>query len=145
MCGAHATVRGLLGEMVARAGNRRDIIVDLEAGLEHLSRGTARHVSRLVAVVEPYFRSLETGRRVRDLGAELGVPDVVAVANKVRDPADRRAIRDFCRAHGIALVAEIPFDPQVLEAERAGQAPIDHASCGPAVAAIGALAEELAR
>ncbi|MDQ3224450.1 MAG: cobyrinic acid a,c-diamide synthase, partial [Gemmatimonadota bacterium] len=65
MCSAHATVRGLLGEIVARTGNGRDIIVDMEAGLEHLSRGTGKHVSRIVAVVEPYFRSLETGRRVK--------------------------------------------------------------------------------
>jgi CO dehydrogenase maturation factor len=53
MCGAHATVRGFLGEIVARAESDRHIIVDMEAGLEHLSRGTGRHVSLLVAVLEP--------------------------------------------------------------------------------------------
>src|ERR671936_1419915 len=108
MCGAHATVRGLLGEIVARAGNHRDIIVDMEAGLEHLSRGTGRHVSRFVAVLEPYYRSMETARRVATLAAELGVADVVALANKVRDDSDRQAIAEFCTAHGLRFVGAIP-------------------------------------
>src|SRR5919204_2685717 len=101
MCGAHATVRGLLGEIVAQTGNHRDIIVDMEAGLEHLSRGTGRHVTRFVAVLEPYYRSMETARRVAELASELGVRDVLVTANKVRDNADRNAIRDFCAAHGL--------------------------------------------
>jgi len=64
----------------------------MEAGLEHLSRGTGRHVSRLVAVLEPYYRSMETARNVAALAGELGVGEVVVVANKVRDDADRQAI-----------------------------------------------------
>ncbi|MBA3258184.1 MAG: hypothetical protein H0T68_01805 [Gemmatimonadales bacterium] len=143
MCSAHATVRGLLGEIVARTGNGRDIIVDMEAGLEHLSRGTGKHVSLIVAVVEPYFRSLETGRRVKELAQELGVANVVGLANKVRDEDDRRAIGQFCAAHGLPLVGEIPYDPTLAEAERAGQPPIDSSPAGPAVTAIRALADTL--
>lgn len=143
MCSAHATVRGLLGEIVARTGNGRDIIVDMEAGLEHLSRGTGKHVSRIVAVVEPYFRSLETGRRVKELATELGIGDVVGIANKVRDDADRRAIQDFCAAHGLPLLGEIPYDPTLVESERVGRPPIEHLPPGPAVAAIRGLAEHL--
>lgn len=144
MCGAHATVRGLLGELVARGEADRDIIVDMEAGLEHLSRGTGRHVSRFVAVLEPYYRSMETARRVTALAAELGVGDVVALANKVRDAADRRAIAEFCAAHGMRLVGEVPYDPSLVQAERAGEPPIDHDPAGPAVAAIARLAGTLA-
>src|ERR687884_892301 len=130
MCGAHATVRGLLGELVARSERDRDIIVDMEAGLEHLSRGTGRHVSRFVAVLEPYYRSMETARRVTALAAELGVGDVVALANKVRDDGDRRAIAEFCAAHGMRLVGEVPYDPSLAEAERSGAPPIDHTPDG---------------
>src|ERR671937_953489 len=143
MCGAHATVRGLLGEIVAQTGNHRDIVVDMEAGLEHLSRGTGRHVSRFVAVLEPYYRSMETARRVAALAAELGIVDVVTLANKVRDDADRRAIAEFCAAHGLRLVGEIPYDPTLVEAERAGTPPIDHDPAGPAVSAIRGLAGDL--
>lgn len=140
MCGAHATVRGFLGEIVARPTTERDVIVDMEAGLEHLSRGTGRHVSKLVAVLEPYYRSMETARNVAALGTELGIGDVVVVANKVRDDGDRAAIADFCRAHDMRLVGEVPYDPAMADAERRGGAPIDMAPQSAGVRAISELA-----
>lgn len=143
MCSAHATVRGFLGEIVARAESDRHVVVDMEAGLEHLSRGTGRHVSRLVAVLEPYYRSMETARSVVALASELGVSDVVVVANKVRDEGDRTAIADFCRAHSLRLVGDVPFDGALADVERRGGAPIDAAPDSPAVRAIAALAAPL--
>ena len=122
--------------MVARAESDRHVVVDMEAGLEHLSRGTGRHVGRIVAVLEPYYRSMETARNVVLLATELGVPDIVVVANKVRDEADRTAITEFCRAHGMRLVGEVPYDASLAEVERSGQAPIDAAAGSPAVVAI---------
>ena len=116
----------------------------MEAGLEHLSRGTGKHVSRLVAVLEPYYRSMETARNVAALANELGISDVVVVANKVRDDADRSAIAEFCRAHAMRLVGEVPYDGQLAEVERRGAAPIDAAPESPAVRAIEALAGPLA-
>ena len=145
MCGAHATVRGFLGEIVARAESDRHIIVDMEAGLEHLSRGTGRHVSRHVAVLEPYYRSMETARNVAALASELGISDVVVVANKVRDEGDRTAIADFCRAHAMQLVSEVPFDSGLAVVERSGGAPIDAAPGSPAVQAVIALASRLSQ
>jgi CO dehydrogenase maturation factor len=65
----------------------------MEAGLEHLSRGTGRHVSRFVAVLEPYYRSMETVRRITDLARELGIDDVQVVTNKIRNDEDRAVIR----------------------------------------------------
>ncbi|CAN5833193.1 carbon monoxide dehydrogenase accessory protein CooC [soil metagenome] len=141
-CRGHATVRAFLDEMVRRA-DTRDVVVDMEAGLEHLSRGTARHVTRFVAVVEPYFRAMETARRVAELALELGVEDVVAVANKVRDEEDRAAIGGFCASHGIRLAGEIPFDPELARAERAGAAPLDFAPDSAAVRAIRELTQRL--
>src|ERR687886_1263232 len=123
MCGAHATVRGFLGELVSRAPDSHDVIVDMEAGLEHLSRGTGRHVSRFLAVVEPYYRSMETARRIVELATELGVAEVQAVANKVRDADDRKAIAEFCAAHPPPVVAEIPYDASLAGAERSGRPP----------------------
>ena len=143
MCGAHATVRGLLGELVANPREDRDILVDMEAGLEHLSRGTGRHVSRFVAVIEPYFRSMETGRRVAELAAEAGITDVLAVANKIRNDADRDAVRQFCETHGLRVIAEVPYDPTLVDAERQGQPPIDYDRNAPAILAIERLAHTL--
>lgn len=117
-----------------------DVVLDLEAGLEHMSRGTPRHVDVLLAVVEPYFRSLEAGRRIVDLARELGVPVIGAVANKVRNEADRSAIAEFCERHELDLVGTIPYDDTLIEAERAGSAPLDHDPDSAAVRSVRDLA-----
>ena len=143
MCGAHATVRGFLGELVAKSPDAFDIVVDMEAGLEHLSRGTGKHVSRFLAVVEPYYRSMETARRVVDLAAELGIGDVGAVLNKVRNPADRDAVAAFCTTHHMTIAGEIPYDPELADAERVGQPPLDFNPGSPGVVAMRQLATDL--
>jgi len=133
----------LIGELVRKDDADRDIIVDMEAGLEHLSRGTGKSLSRFVATIEPYYRSMEVAKRVAALASELGIGDVLAVANKVRDDGDRRAIAEFCAAHSLRLAGEIPYDSSLLDAERAGRTPIDFNPDGPAVKAIERLAATL--
>ena len=133
----------MIGEIVRKNKDGQDIIVDMEAGLEHMSRGTGKHLSKFVAVIEPYYRSMEVAKRVAALASELGIPEVLAVANKVRDDGDRRAIAEFCAAHSLRLAGEIPYDPSLLAAERAGQTPIDFDPDSPAVKAIGELAVTL--
>lgn len=145
MCGAHATVRGFLGELIARAPDAYDVVVDMEAGLEHLSRGTGKHVSRFLTVVEPYYRSMETARRIAELAEELGIGEVLAVTNKIRNDADRAAVSSFCAVHKLAVVAEIPYDETLAEAERTGQPPLDYREDGPAVTAIRGLIARLLR
>ena len=103
MCRNHATVRSLLAELVG--SSRGPTVADMEAGLENFSRGTPRHVDTLLVVMEPYFRSLETAGRAFELGRELGIPSISAVANKVRNAEDKQAIRDFCTAHAIPVSA----------------------------------------
>lgn len=124
-----------------RTAGDHEVVVDMEAGVEHLSRGTVRHVDRLLVVIEPYFRSLETGKRTVELGTELGIPRVEVVANKIRDEADRAAIREFSEARGLDVVAEVPYDDVLREAERAGSAPLDFDPDMPAVRAVHSLVE----
>lgn len=143
MCRAHATVRGLVGELVAREDSGRDLIIDMEAGLEHMSRGTGRHVSSFVAVMEPYFRSMETARRAVDLARELEIGRVGVVANKLRDSEDMEAIAAFCESNGLPLLAQIPYDESLVRSERSGSAPIDYDDTSPAVNAIRDLAKTL--
>ncbi len=144
MCGAHATVRGFLGELVENNRVERDVVVDMEAGLEHMSRGTGRHVSHILAVVEPYYRSMETARRIVELAAEMGIASVQAVANKVRDEEDRDAIQQFCAAHGLDVIGEVPYDPTLVVAERNARSPLDHDASSPSMLAIASLARTLA-
>src|ERR671939_1353322 len=112
MCRSHATVRELLGAVVAES--KELTVVDLEAGLENFSRGTPRHADTLLIVLEPYFKSLETGRRIADLARELKTERVAAVANKVRSKADEDAIRSFAETHGIDVAAVVPHDEAIL-------------------------------
>ena len=141
MCGAHAAVRHLLGGMMQAI--HPVTIVDMEAGLEHLSRGTARHVDTLLVILEPYYKALETGRRAAQLGRELGVKRILGVSNKIRDDADASAVREFAAAHEIPIAAEVPLDERIRKADLAGLAPIDVPD-SPAVAAIASLAARVA-
>jgi CO dehydrogenase maturation factor len=115
-------------------------ILDTEASPEHLSRGTARHADGMLAVVEPYFKSLETGRRMAALARDMGLERVALVANKIRDERELEAVREFAAQHGLDIAGHVPYDEHLPEAERAGAAPLDHAPDAPAIAAIGELA-----
>lgn len=134
-------MRGILEALVA--GADRVTVVDMEAGLEHLKRGTARHVDAMLIVMEPYYRSLETGARIRSLAAELGIGRIYGIANKVSTSGDQEAISEFCDRQNLELLASVPYDEAVMEAERAAKAPIDHAPTCPALVEIEKAAQSL--
>ena len=143
ICGQHSAVRDVM-EQLASSEPRDVTILDTEASIEHLSRGTVRNVDALLVVTEPYYRSLETAGRIVPLAQELGLPEVWVVANKVRNESEKEAILQYGAGHGFQIVAAIPYDPQVAEADQLGRSVIDHAPGGSAVAAIGALADFMA-
>ena len=118
-------------------------IVDLEAGLEHLSRGTARHVDTMLVVGEPYFKSLETAGRSFALAQDLGIKSIHMVANKIRTPRDEASVREFAARHALDIAGVIPFDPAVVEADERGVALIEHRPQAPSVVAIDHLADRL--
>jgi CO dehydrogenase maturation factor len=118
-------------------------ILDLEASPEHLSRGTTRHVDALLLVVEPYYRSFETAKRMAALAAELPIPVVGVVANKLRSPDDASAIAEYCTRHGLTLLGELPWSTEVLDADKAEIPVIDFDPSGPVVAAVSKLRERL--
>ncbi len=140
MCASHRAVRGLIAEMTD-AGDHT--ITDMEAGLEHLKRGTARNVEAMLIVAEPYYRSLEAASRTFSLANELKIPHVYAVANKVRNDADREAVETYCRQHGMPVIGVVPFEERFVAAEQAAQAPADFAGGSAGLHAIEALADRL--
>jgi CO dehydrogenase maturation factor len=140
MCAVHATVRGLLHDVTEQAGT---VVIDMEAGLEHLSRGTPRYVDTLLLVAEPYFKSMETAARSKAMAEELGIARILAVANKIRGPRDAEAMRSFFTHVGLPLLAFIPADEMILEADQLGRAPLDHDGASPAVMEIARLADAL--
>jgi CO dehydrogenase maturation factor len=109
----------MLSQLIEQAN--QFTIVDMEASVEHMSRGTVRHVDQMLVVTEPYYRSLETAARLYPLAQELGIKQVYVVANKVRDSRDEEAIRRYCAEHEMELIAVLPFDEGVLGADQAGR------------------------
>lgn len=98
----------------------------------------------MLIVVEPYYKSLETGRRMALLGRDLGIPGVALVANKIRDERELAAVRQFAEKHDLELGGVVPFDESFPESERAQQAPLDYAPESPAVGAIAEIGRRLA-
>src|ERR671938_631280 len=112
----HATVRSLIE--TASDADEDVCILDTESSPEHLSRGTARYADAMLAIVEPYFKSLETGRRMAVLARDLGLERVSVVANKIRDERELEAVTEFAAQHELDVAGVIPFDDSLPEAER---------------------------
>ena len=135
----HATVRSVIE--VASERTEDVCILDTEASPEHLARGTARYADGMLAVVEPWFKSLETGRRMAALANDLGLERVALVANKIKDESELAAVEEFAAQNDLEVAGVVPYDERLPEAERARQAPLDFAPDAPAVAAIEELAQ----
>ncbi|MDQ3628971.1 MAG: AAA family ATPase [Actinomycetota bacterium] len=118
-CSGHATVRSLLADALQDVDTT---LVDMEAGLEHLSRsgGTLAHADLLLVVCEPTRKSVLTAARTATLAAELGIPGVLAVGNKARTPEDVAYFRDALAAEQIELAGVLPYDAVVAAADRTG-------------------------
>ena len=140
-CNAHAAARGIMGHLMQ--ADAPMVISDMEAGLEHLGRGTVEHADALLILIEPYYRALEAGRRMYELAAELGVPRIYAVANKIRVADEETAVRAFCEQHGLRLLAVLPFDDRARSADANGLSLLETNSDGPLARAIAGLAEAL--
>lgn len=136
-------MRGLLGELPPAPDEI--VLLDMEASIEHMSRGTPRHVDAMLIVTEPYYRSLETAGRLAPLARDLGIPLVGGVANKVRSTQEARAIEEYCQRHGIDLLASVPFDEHATEADGEGRSLLDTAPQAPAVEALRRLSDVLER
>ncbi len=140
LCAAHAVVSSLLEDL---GSPDRFVVVDMEASPEHLSRGTVRHVDAMWLVAEPYYRSLETVRRMAALGAELPVPSIAVIANKVRSAEDAAAISEFCDRHGFVLAGAVPWSSAVVAADVARVPVVQWPAAQPVVAAVTVLADML--
>jgi CO dehydrogenase maturation factor len=140
LCSAHAVVSSLLEDL---GSPERLVVVDMEASPEHLSRGTVRHVDVICMVAEPYYRSLETVRRMALLVDELPVERLAVVANKVRSPQDEQAIAEFCDRHGFSLAGVVPWSEEVVAADRARVPLVDWPAGQSVVAAVEGLAQQL--
>jgi CO dehydrogenase maturation factor len=115
-CPANVLLREVLAHLVLEGG--QDVVVDMEAGIEHLGRATAEGVDRMLIVVEPGWASLQTAGRIARLAAETGIRRVGALANRVTSEADRAFVTDGLGA--LPLLAVLPHDGGLEAEARAG-------------------------
>ena len=121
VCPEHVMLKALLSSLVFR---RDDVVImDMEAGLEHLGRGTAANMDQFIVVIEPGSRSVQTYRNVKRLASDLGVRRVRVVANKVRDEQDEAFVRSAIPEED--LLGCIHYNPEVIDADRQGKSPYD--------------------
>lgn len=121
VCPEHVMLKAILSSLTYRKDDV--VIMDMEAGLEHLGRGTAANMDQFIVVVEPGARSVQTYQNVKRLARDLGVRQVRVVASKVRDSHDEEFIRSVIPAED--FLGCVHYNPQIMDADRMGRSPYD--------------------
>ena len=125
-CPESTLLRALVTDLVLYKDD--SLVMDMEAGVEHLGRGTARGVEILLVVVEPSLRSVETARRVRQLAGEIGLRNIRFVGNKIASPEDEKFIAGSFQPG--ELLGIIPYSDELRRSEREGRAVLEGLSTG---------------
>jgi CO dehydrogenase maturation factor len=99
------------------------VVMDMEAGIEHLGRATASAVDRLIVVVEPGRRSMDTAGHIRKLASEIGLKNIVLVGNKIRSTKDETFLKENLK--DFEFLGFIPYDEALIEADLEGVSPFD--------------------
>ena len=122
VCPEHVMLKAILSSLTYR---KNDVVVmDMEAGLEHLGRGTAANMDQFIVVIEPGARSVQTYHNVKRLAKDLGVKRVRVVANKVRDEQDEAFVRSQIPEED--LLGCIHYNSEIIDADRNGKSPYDY-------------------
>lgn len=115
------------------------VIVDMEAGLEHLGRATATGVDTMIVVLEPGRRSIETAQRTATLSREIGIRRLVAVGNKIRSDKELQFLKD--NLGDLELAGTIAYHEDIQGADMAGTSPYDE--CGELTGEIELIVKSL--
>jgi CO dehydrogenase maturation factor len=139
--GCYCPENALLQALIAHLFLERDevVIMDMEAGVEHLGRGTARGVDEMIIVVEPGRGSVETACRIKTLAQDIGINNVAAVGNKVHNGQEKEFL--LSSLPQFKFLGFIPYQPSIVEADRGGLSLRNIG--GEVAAAISTIADEL--
>jgi CO dehydrogenase maturation factor len=139
-CPANAVVRALLRHLVVERDEA--VILDMEAGVEHLGRGTANHVDTMLIVADANVKALETAKHIRELASKADIKQVFLVGNKIANEIQRETVTKFAEKNGLQILDFVPFDQKVVEAEMRGETPLKYKEF-KALCAIEKLGDEL--
>jgi len=99
------------------------VVMDMEAGIEHLGRGTAQAVDRLLVVVEPGRRSIDTAMNIKKLASEIQLDKVSIIGNKIRSPKDEEFLKSTMPE--FEFLGFLQYDDALIEADLEGRSPFD--------------------
>ncbi len=123
-CPENALIRRLLNHLVLT--KEEILIMDMEAGIEHLGRGTVRSMDLLLIILEPGMRSLKVAEKIKQLGEELGIQRFGAVLNKAQNPkSDRKKMEEKLKNLDIQILGTLPFNKNLVQADFEGIPPFD--------------------
>jgi len=141
MCPANTVIQALLHHLMVK---RKEVVVtDMEAGVEHMGRGTAKHVDIMLIVTDSSMKSMETARKLYGLTKDLGIKRAFIVGNKLAKSEEGKLIENFTSKNGMPLLGLIPYDEQILKADMKGETPLKYAQASKGVAAIQKIGEKL--
>jgi len=112
-CPENALLQSLVSHLLL--ARNEVVILDMEAGIEHLGRATAKAVDKLIVVVEPGRRSIETAYKINELAQDIGLHNIVVVGNKFRSQADKEFL--ISNLPGFNFLGFIPYDQALVEAD----------------------------
>jgi CO dehydrogenase maturation factor len=123
--GCYCPENVLLQALVSHLLVARDevVILDMEAGIEHLGRATASAVDKLIVVVEPWRRSIETALRINELAGDIGLKNIAVVGNKIRSQSEKEFI--ISSLPGYEFLGFIPYDQALVDADVANRSVLD--------------------
>jgi len=116
LCPENAFLRALLSHLILK--RREVVVIDMAAGLEHMSRGTARGVDLMLCITEPNLKSIDVTLRMYRLSKDINVRNFAVVGNKIANEEDVKLIEDSLK--GLEILGYIPFDEDVLRADSYG-------------------------
>lgn len=120
-CPENVLLKNLIRHLVVQ--REEAVIIDMEAGLEHLGRGTTGNVDALIIVVEPGQRAINTARQIKKLGEDLRIKRMMIVGSKVNSEQDRQVIEK--NLSDFPILGHMSYNPKVLQADREGKSPYD--------------------
>lgn len=120
-CAENKLIRRLVNHIVVK--HDETVIIDMEAGCEHMSRGTAKGIDLFLIVVEPGLRSLQTAKKIKEMASEIGVKHIYAIANKLNSKEEIELIKDHLK--DTEIIGEIYNNSSITEADLKGVSPAD--------------------
>jgi CO dehydrogenase maturation factor len=120
-CPENVLLKNLVRHLLVK--KEEALILDMEAGLEHLGRGSTGYVDALVIVVEPGQRAINTARQIKKLGEDLNIKKIMIVGNKVASEGDRKIIEESLS--DFPVLGHMSFNPKIVQADKEGKSPYD--------------------